>query len=375
MNLPLIFGTVVGVFVFLFVLRFTSILYFRRYVAWETAARRGLNYYGKPLAERKQFRERVKRNAFFLLPLLAFETKLQRLSKKTIPYIPSFTYEGVTGPSYSSTPESFREAARYRPTSEDIFVATQMKCGTTWMQQVVYEILCKGEGDLSDRGHIHLYAASPWIESVDSVSVKEAPLIGEKKKRIIKTHLPTKLCLYSESAKYLYVTRHPVACFGSIVDYFQLMSGPLAPPVSAILDWYLSDQMWWLSWPDNVAGWWDWAEKSPNVLFFHFEEMKKDLAGVVRKVAQFLGVGLSEDELKKVVEKSDFEYMKDKEEVFEMSPPNMFSVSGTYFKSGQANRKVDISDAEKQRILRFCKERLAGRSYPVEKFYPDVAQA
>lgn len=356
-----------------FAWRTVGILYFRRYVAWETANRRGLNYYGKPLAEREKFKRKLRQNAIFLLPVISFEAKLQQGSKAK-PFIPSVTYEGVTGPSYSCTVESFREAATYHPTAEDVFVATQMKCGTTWMQQVVYEILLRGNGDLSDKGHVHMYAVSPWIESVDSVSMKDAPLVGERRKRIIKTHLPTKLCPYSESAKYIYVTRHPVACFGSVVDYFQLMSGPLAPPEPAILDWYLGDQMWWLSWPENVAGWWDWAQKYPNVLFFHFEEMKKDPAGMVKKVAQFLGMNLTDEEIKKVVHKSGFQYMKENEDIFEMSPPNLFSVSGTYFKSGKADREVNISEGERNRILVFCKERLQRTGYPVEKFYPDVAR-
>jgi aryl sulfotransferase len=242
------------------------------------------------------------------------------------------------------------------------------------MQQVVYEILYKGHGNLTDTGHKHMYAASPWIESVDSVSMNEAPLLGEKKMRLIKTHMPVQLCPYSEAAKYIYVTRHPVACFGSIVDYFQLMSGPLAPAVPTLLDWYCSDSMWWLSWPDHVAGWWNWKEKKPNVLFFHFEEMKKNLEGTVRKVAQFLGVELAEEQIEKVVYKSGFEYMKDNEDFFEMSPPNLFSVSGTYFKSGQIDRKVNLTDAQKNRILVFCKQRLAGSGYPVENFYPDIAK-
>ncbi len=355
----------------LFIWRVLGILYLRKHIAWETANRRGLNYYGKPLAERRKFKEILKKKALFLFPVISVEAKLQQLSKAK-PFIPSFTYEGVTGPTYSCTPESFKAAAQYRPTGEDIFVATQMKCGTTWMQQVVYEILHRGQGNLSDKGHIHLYAASPWIESVDSVSMNVAPLLGESRKRLIKTHFPTKLCPYSPEAKYIYVTRHPVSCFGSIVDYFQLMSGPLAPPVPALLDWYCSDAMWWLSWPEHVEGWWEWVRKKPNVLFFHFEEMKKNLEDAVRKVSQFLGVNLNSDEIRKVVHKSGFQYMKENEDLFEMSPPNMFSVSGTYFKSGQADRKVDISQAERGRILAFCRERLAGKNYPVKNFYPDV---
>ena len=366
----LFIGIFIGIVVCFLGLRTTGVLYFRRYIAWETANRRGLNYYGKPLPERQAFKEKIRFQARFLIPFLWLETKLQNKPHD----IPSIEYQGVTGPSYSSTRESFEAAARYRPTERDIFVATQMKCGTTWMQQIVYEILHKGEGDLTDKGHGHLYAVSPWIEAVDGVSLEKAPLLGPQGNRILKTHLPTKLCPYSESAKYIYVTRHPVSCFASVADYFQLMTGFLAPPTSQLVDWYCSDKMWWLSWPENVAGWWDWAQGRKNVLFFHFEEMKRNLAGAVRKVAQFLGVDLTGEELKKVVQKSDFEFMKENEELFEMSPPNLFSVSGTYFKSGQVDRHETVSEADKKRILDFCRERLSGSTYPAGRFYRAIVE-
>ncbi len=347
-------------------LRVVGILYFRRYLTWETENRRDLHYYGKALAERRAFKEKIKKQSPILLRFLWLETKLQRKPSE----IPSIEYRGVTGPRYSSTVESFQTAAEYRPTETDIFVATQMKCGTTWMQQIVYEILHKGNGDLSDTGHIHLDAVSPWIEAVDGVCVKDAPLLGAKGRRLIKTHLPTALCPYSDSAKYIYVTRHPVSCFASIVDYFHLMTGFLTPPRERLVDWFCSDRLWWLSWPDHVAGWWEWASSRKNVIFFHFEEMKKNLASVVRKSAQFLGENLTEEELAEVVRKSSFDYMKKNEELFEMSPPNLFSVCGTYFKSGQLNRHESISEVHKKRILDFCKSRLAGKTYPFPKFYP-----
>ena len=341
---------------------------YRRYVAWETENRKGLHYYGKPLAERRAFRRQIETRSRGLLPFLRFESRVQRAGIG----LHSFQYDGVWGPRYSCTPETFRAAAAYPVSAQDVFVATQMKCGTTWMQQVVYEILHKGAGNLGDSGHVHLNAVSPWIESFDGVPMEKALLLGSSRKKLIKTHLPTKLCPYSEQARYLYVTRHPVSCFASIVDYFDLMAGPLAPPEPELLDWFCSDRLWWLSWPDHVAGWWEWAQRRHNVLFVHFEEMKKDLAGVVRRAARFLGEELSEEQARAVVRKSGFEYMKEHEEQFEMSPPNLFSVRGTYFKSGQADRRRDVSEPVRCRILNFCKERLASSVYPAGLYYPDI---
>src|SRR4029079_6768280 len=110
--------------------------------------------------------------------------------------MPTFEFEGVSGPTKVSSPEVFARAKAYQPRREDVFVVTQMRCGTTWMQQIVYEIVMRGRGDFTDEAHRHLYAISPWIDAVNSVSVAAAPLVGQPPTRIIKSHLPAVLCPY-----------------------------------------------------------------------------------------------------------------------------------------------------------------------------------
>ena len=344
-----------------------NVVYLIWYFRWESRQTSGVAYYGRTLNDRRALKRRIRLFSLPALPLV----RLLSLAARRQTSLPGFEFEGVYGPMKASTPEVFAKARRYAPTAQDVFVATQMRCGTTWMQQIVYEVVMHAEGKLGDH---HMYALSPWIESEDSVRMEDAPLLGPSRRRVIKTHMPTKLLPYSKDAKYVYVTRNPVACFASTIDYFELMSGPFVPPKSEVLKWFCSDQMWWLSWPDHVAGWWDWAQEHPeNVLFVHFEEMKKDLDGTVRKVAKLLGESLTEEQIRRIVEKSSFQWMKDNEELFEMSPPNMFSISGTYFKSGTADRDKDVSDADKQVILAHCRAKLQGRRYPGPTFYPGLA--
>ena len=65
--------------------------------------------------------------------------------------------------------------------------------------------------------------------------------------------------------------------------------------------------------------------------------------------------------------------MKANEEVFEMSPPTPFSGAAVYLKSGKKSRDKDVEEQKRQRILAFCRERLASGTYPAAKFYPDLA--
>jgi hypothetical protein len=325
-------------------------------------------YFGRPIAQRRALKTEIARRARAFVPIVAALGRV--LPRPTVEQ----KFRGVSFNTTICPRNQFESATHYTPDARDIFVATQMKCGTTWMQQVVYEVLLGGTGDLSDSGHRHMYALSPWIESTGSVSMQDAPRIGRDGARIIKTHFSALLCPYSEDARYIYVARHPVSCFASCMDFIRFLGGPMAPSAREWLDKYCSDDMWWQAWPEHVAGWWDWSIDRPNVLFVHYEDMLSDLGAQVDRVAAFLDAPLAKEQAGEVTRKSRFAYMKEHEESFEMTAPTYFSMaSGSYFASGRADRDQDVGPAERDRIIAFCRERLAGSRYPLEQFYPDVA--
>jgi len=345
-----------------------ALVYVAWYFHWELRQTAGMAYYGRPLAARRALKRRIRWYSLPALPVV----RLLALAMRARATMPVFDYQGVSGPPKVSSPDVFARAKQYVPRPEDVFVVTQMRCGTTWMQQVVYEIVTRGRGDFD--GHTgHLYAISPWIDSSNSVSMEAAPLIGAPPTRIVKSHLPTDLCPYNDQAKYIYVARHPVSCFASIVDFNRSMIGPLLPPAGALADWFCSDRMYWGAWPVHVDGWWRWAESRENVLFVHFEDMKRDFAGVRDRVARFLGCALTAEEARRIDERCSFQYMRDHEESFEMAPPTMFSVwGGRFMARGTEARHEDVTPFIRDRILTYCREALAQGHYPAGRFYPEL---
>ncbi len=351
------------------------LVYVLGFMIWVETQSRGDRYFARPLGERRQFVRLLRAHARYICPMFEIISRLIRLKK-----IPAFKYQGVSGPLMMMSKKSFARTKQYSPQPEDIFIATQMKCGTTWMQQIVFEILCKGDGDLSDQGFRHMYALSPWIETSPNASVpmKRAPLVGERQNRIIKTHMPAQLIPHSDLSKYIYVTRHPVSCFASCVDFIHLLAGPLAPKREDLLDLYCSDEMWWMSWPDHVESWWQRSQQYSNVLFVHYEDLKRDLPAMLKSIAKFMNVDLSPAQLEKIAFKSSFEYMKEHEAHFEMFSPNVFSVSQEsirFMQSGSLDRFNDTKDFERARINTFCNSKLANAKYPLAEFYPDVCES
>ena len=342
-------------------------------LSWENEKTRGVGYYGLPPAGRDRFKRTLRRHALFLWPILRL---IGRFSTFTFEKA-SFRHHDVSGPKGTCSPESFARAVEYTPRAEDIFVVTQMKCGTTWMQHVVFEVLNRGRGNLVESGAT-MYAVSPWIEALKSVPLAAAPLIGtERPSRIIKTHLPAQLCPWSAEARYIYVARHPVSCFASCVDFVATNIGTLAPPLPVVEAWFCSPAlMWWGTWTDHVKGWWNRAQAEANVLFLHFEGMKQNLPGVVREVAAFLGVEpLTDAETAEIVRKSGFRYMQEHKGSFEMNPPHILQTDAELFVRGTADRHKDVPANTRQRIAALCAREMADSSYPLARQYPDVAEA
>jgi hypothetical protein len=365
-------GAIAAVVVLLAVLLAYLVWYFH----WEAKNTTGMAYYGRTPEGRRHFKRQVRRRSRPLVPVLRALASIGR-ARRTMPAV---DYGGVSGPPKVSTPEAFARARQYRPEAADVFVATQMRCGTTWMQQIVYQIVTRGRGEFAGPERSHLYAISPWIEAVNSVSMADAPVLPA---RIIKTHLPASHCPYSAEAKYIYVARHPVSCFASIMDFNRSMVGPFVPPEENMAAWFTSDRMYWLPWPKHVDGWWQWSRRHGNVLFVHFEEMKRDLEGAIDRVASFLAVDLTADERRIVASRCTFAYMKDHEEWFEMAPPTMFSVAGgrfvdrrkaaAFLTSGSEKRDQDVTPAIRAQILDYCRRELIGSAYPAGQFYQDLA--
>jgi len=342
-------------------------------VLWAEQKTRRLGYFGIPAADRGRFRRALRIHSIILGPMLRL---LARLSKPGFAKI-SVRADGLAGPTGSCTERSFLDAFAYEPSDQDVFVVTQMRCGTTWMQHLVYEVLNRGNGDLVDTGTA-LQAVSPWLESVRGPAVGDAPLLGtDKRWRVIKTHLPAERCPRSATARYVYVTRHPVSCFVSCTDYLRASLGRFAPDAEAVERWFCSDEaMWWGPWPNHVAGWWQRGQGDAHVLFCSFEEMKSDMVGIIRRLETLLGLRpLTGAEVENVRRKTSFEYMQAHAAAFEMMPPSLLSADAKLLVRGSAGRHEEAAPATRRRILRWTAGKLAGSGFLTTGLYPDVTEA
>jgi hypothetical protein len=356
--------TTIGILLVLAVVQF---VYFAFVMAWSDQQTNDGRYYARPRHERASFRAQIRRHTLLLEPCFWLLSHLRDLKLQD----GEFHYQGVPGPKGACDEASFARGANYVPRTEDVFIVTQMKCGTTWMQNLVYQLVTRGQNELTESGAA-LYAVSPWLESRKTLPVDQAPLLGQARPtRIIKTHFPVSLCPYDTSARYIYVVRHPVSCFASCADFLRSNLHRFAPPLATCEAWFCSPQtMWWSTWPEHVAGWWHRAQQADNVLFVRFEDMKRDLRAIARQVETLLGLApLDDQRLGEVLERCSFEWMSENYDLFEMQVPHLLQDAPGFFKSGSGERHEDVPPEMAQRIVAWCREELRRAGLPSGQLY------
>jgi aryl sulfotransferase len=206
---------------------------------------------------------------------------------------------------------------------DDIVISTYAKSGTTWVQQIVSQLLFQGEEGLE------VAAMSPWLDlRVPPKDVKLAAVEAQTHRRFLKTHLPVDALVYSPEAKYLYIGRDGRDVVWSMWNHhananalwYQLLNEtpgrvgpPILPPPADIRRYFVD----WLErdghpfWPffENVRSWWA-IRHLPNLLMLHFADLKADLPGQIRRIATFLGIEIDDGRWPAILEHCSFDYMK-----------------------------------------------------------------
>lgn len=243
----------------------------------------------------------------------------------------------------------------YQPTEHDVFICTYAKSGTNWMMQIAYQIAHRGQGEFE-----HIHDVVPWPDALASDMANVVSLSDQSTYhhaptaiRVIKTHLESTYVPYSPDAKYIVVVRDPKDVFVS--SYFFSSSMLPKSTMVSVDDWhdmFLSNDFQYGSWVDHVVSYWPWRNRD-NVLLLTFDEMKADLEGAVGRVADLMGIELSEAEVALVIEKSSFQYMKGIEHKFAPMQPFPFNRLGrpVMMRKGESGRSSELLSLKQQAFI------------------------
>jgi aryl sulfotransferase len=227
-----------------------------------------------------------------------------------------------------------RRWANYKPRDNDIVIATYPKCGTTWTQRLVSMLVFRSAAPCA------LSEVSPWIDRRFGPGAEEtlAKLEAQTHRRFIKSHLPLDALPIYDTVKYIHVARDGRdACMsfhnhsssftpGALEDMDRIGLGDETigrpyPRVTAAFrpfyfDW-INEAPWETTLcPLSQTNFFDfettfWSERRrENVLLVHYNDLKQDLEGELRRLAAFLDIDIAEELWPQFAAAGSFEAMR-----------------------------------------------------------------
>ena len=207
--------------------------------------------------------------------------------------------------------------------TDDIVIGTYAKSGTTWMQQIVGQLIFGGAED------VDVPELSPWLDLRVPPKEEKLPAVkAQTHRRFLKTHLPVDALVFSPRAKYIYIGRDGRDVLWSMYNHHAnanqewyralnetpgLVGDPIAPPPASIRQYYhdwldRNGHPFWPFW-ENIRSWWE-VRGLPNVLLVHFADLKADMPGQIRRIARFLDIEVDPACWPAILEHCGFDYMK-----------------------------------------------------------------
>jgi aryl sulfotransferase len=221
---------------------------------------------------------------------------------------------------YQSAVDDTARWEGFAPRAGDIFVCTPAKCGTTWMQTIVASLLWPN-GDAPGP----VLAISPWIEmKIVAAAEMYAILEAQNHRRFMKSHTPADGIPWFDDARYIFVARDGRDAFMSLCNHVEHFRDELRESLNAeapegvpqlpawdgdvhgfFARWLEDDSLFFR----HLATFWE-ERRRPNLLLVHYNDLKADLAGEMRRVAAFIGADVPEASWPEVVARCTFERMR-----------------------------------------------------------------
>ena len=261
-----------------------------------------------------------------------------------------------TIPGHVTVPAAFQKFQHrfknWKVRPDDIYVLTFAKNGTTWTQELVW--LLQNDCNFEQAKNITLDKRFPFMDFpvLYDFNKEQLPpfLQGDILKtmedmpspRFIKSHL--RFCLLPddliEKSKVVICLRNPKDTVVSYYHHEKLIKiHSYSGDFPTYFDLFMDNLLFYTPYFAYVKEAWE-LRNHPNVCLLFFEDMKKDLATSVKKVARFLGKEVPEEKVKVLVDHLSFKKMKNNPAVNKEGAKAMNFICG----DGNFMRKGEVGD-------------------------------
>jgi len=260
----------------------------------------------------------------------------------------------------------------YQPRPDDIIISTPPKSGTTWTQEIVRQLIFYGQA-APERDEIALREISPWLEwRLTPLDVAMGQLEAQQHRRFIKSHLPLDGLPYFPQVKFVVVGRDARDTAMSLWNHYSEFNNEVferinnspgrvgdpmpRPPQDIHAFWRDWISRGWFAWESegypfggnlhHTQSWWPYRHL-PNIHFVHYNDLKANLAGEIRRIADFLEILLPDEALSSIMSAVSLEAMRDREDRLDPGMKMRWKEGAkTFFFKGTNGRWRDVLSAE-----------------------------
>jgi aryl sulfotransferase len=260
----------------------------------------------------------------------------------------------------------------YQPRPDDIVVSTSLKSGTTWMLEIVRQLIFLGQ-EVPERTRVPIGQVSAWPDAPWSpVEKMLEKLEAQQHRRFMKTHLPLDGLPFFPEVQYIVVGRdardvamsmwnHYAGMTEGAFDFHNGVPGRIGeplprPPQDIHAFWQDWISRGWFEWTSegypfqpnlhHSQSWWDYRHL-PNIHFVHYNDLKADLSVELRRIADFLTIPLADEELPALMQAASLDTMREREARLNQSWSSTFTEGAkTFFFKGTNGRWRDLLSAE-----------------------------
>ncbi|XP_068088075.1 sulfotransferase 6B1-like [Hyperolius riggenbachi] len=236
---------------------------------------------------------------------LEFIQKTAEQASKLTPEELKCNYKGTLYPSVLCSEATFQSMGTLEARDDDVLIATYPKCGTNWTIQILHELLFGIHNKEPTLSQAMLEFGNP--EKFQHVNQQPSP-------RVFCSHLSYENIprnFFEKKSKILLILRNPK---DTAVSYFHFSNNnPVLPSYASwdlFFEDYITGKVLYGSYFDYLLEWEKHIDDG-NILVLAFEEMKKDFPANLKKICDFYGLSLTDEQIKMVHEKTTFTFMKD----------------------------------------------------------------
>ncbi|XP_053567804.1 sulfotransferase 6B1 [Bombina bombina] len=228
----------------------------------------------------------------------------EEASKKTAEEL-VLDYKGLLYPSVLCSKETFEALETVEAREDDLLIVTYPKCGTNWAVKILHEMVYSIHGKEPALIQAMIEFGKP--EKVEYLKQQPSP-------RVFCTHLyydDIPKSFFEKKVKMLVIFRNPK---DTAVSYYHFCNNnPVLPKYSSwdlFFQDYINGKALWGSYFDHAVAWNKHIDDE-NILLLTFEEMKEDYTSKLKKISEFFGLSLTDDQLNTVENATSFKSMKE----------------------------------------------------------------